>query len=299
MRLAIVALAVVLAGGCAAPAGSTTGVPVPSPSLSTAGDADREALADADATEHLAEFMPPPDAHELPVRPTEVGALATNPGMDTSTTVDVTSWWVLSSSKALVDVVTGVAVPRGAKPGDSWGMRGPNVQTWTMSFDWPVVDQVLISRQLLVTGLRLDDKIWLRVDGETTWVPQRPKESLIPAGITSIVMMLIRPALPPYSPKPSDPITVTDAAKIDVVIALVDSAAMNPYPPRPCPYAGGGELNMSFRSASNAEVARVEATIHGCDDIYLQIGQITTILTGGTNLTDTVISALKLPWQPI
>jgi hypothetical protein len=221
--------------------------------------------------------------------------------MDSQTTARATSWWELTSSKAPADVVGAVAVPAGAKPGDDWGTGGTTVDTWTMSFDWPVVGHVLISRQLLVTGARLGDKVVLRVDGETTWVPQRPKDSLIPSGVASIVMTFQRPVLGPDSGtiKPYDPITVTDPAQIDTVINLVDAAPIDPYPVHPCPYAGGGKLTLDFRSATDRVLAHADAIINGCDDIYLQIGKSQTALTGGRDLTNAVIAALDLPWQPV
>lgn len=79
MRLAIVALAAALTAGCAAPAVSTAGHPVPFASLSTAGKADRQASAESDARLHLAEFTPPNGAHQLRTRPAGADALATSP----------------------------------------------------------------------------------------------------------------------------------------------------------------------------------------------------------------------------
>jgi hypothetical protein len=163
------------------------------------------------------------------------------------------------------------------------------------------MDHVLIDRQLLVTATRVGADTVLRVDGETTWVPRRAPGSLIPSGVTSIVLTLTRPVMPPVSggPTPSAPITVSDPAQISKVIDLVDAAPVDPVGPRPCPYAGGGELNISFRASSGAELAHATATINGCDDIYLQIGDTQTSLTGGRDLTNAVISALHLPWPPV
>jgi hypothetical protein len=224
-----------------------------------------------------------------------------DPGTVGRTTAVATSWWTMTSTRALAKVVEAVAIPVGAKAGDSWGTGGTPGDTWTMSFDWPLVGQILVSRQLLVTGTRLGDSIVLRVDGETTWVPQRPKNSLIPSGVASIVLTFQPPRFgpDPDTVKPYDPITVTDPGQIDTVIALVDGAPVDPYPVHPCPYAGGGQLTISFRSTAGTEVAQADATINGCDQIYLEISKSHTTLTGGRDLTNAVIARLALPWQPV
>jgi len=300
MRLAIALAAVVLTAGCATTT-SVIGHAAPIASLAQASNADRHATAQSDAASHLAAFVPPTGALQLHGRPAGADALATDPGTSGRSTSRATSWWELSSSKAPAAVVAAVAVPAGATPGDSWGTGGTTVDTWTMSFDWPVVGHVLISRQLLVTGMRLGDKVVLRVDGETTWVPPRPKDSLIPPGVASIVMTFKRPVFgpDPGTLKPYDPITVTDPAQIETVVDLIDAAPVDPYPVHPCPYAGGGELTLDFRSVTHGVIAHAVATINGCDDIYLQIGRSQTAMTGGRDLTNAVIAALDLPWQRV
>jgi hypothetical protein len=303
MRLAVVVLAVAFVAGCAPSASQTAGHPVPTTSLSSAADADRRASAESDARDHLAEFTPPAGAHQLAGRPAGADALATPPRTDGQTSADATSWWQLSTSQAPADLVGAIAVPAGATAGDSWsaGGPGPGLDRWTMSFDWPNVGHVLVDRQLLVTAARVGEATVLRVDGETTWVPRRPPGSLIPSGVTSIVLTLTRSVLPPAtgSPTPSAPITISDPTQLDRVIELVDDAPIEPLGLRPCPYAGGGKLDISFRSASGAEVAHATATIDGCDDIYLQIGGAQTNLSGGRELTNAVITALHLPWPPV
>ena len=301
MKLGIAVLAVMLAAGCATASDSASGRAVPVASLANANDADRRTTAEADARHHLAEFTPPTGAHQIHGQPLGADALAMDPGTVGRTTANATTWWEMTSARAPADVVAAVAIPAGAKAGDSWGTGGTAVDTWTMSFDWPIVGQILISRQLLVTGTRLGDNVVLRVDGETTWVPNRPKNSLIPSGVASIVLTFQPPRLgpDPDTVKPYDPITVTDSGQIDTVVALVDGAPVDPYPVHSCPYAGGGQLTISFRSSAGTEIAQAVAAIYGCDQIHVQIGKAQTTLTGGRDLTNAVIAKLALPWQPV
>lgn len=298
MRLAIAVVAAALTAGCAVATTTAVGHSGPTASPSTANNADRKASADADARGLLAAFVAPAGAHQISVPPAGAGALARNPAFGGYTTSDVTSWWEVTSSRTPAAIVAEVAVPTGAKPGGSWGTGGATIDVWSMSFYWPAVGRTLVGRQLIVSGARVGAKTVLRVDGETTWVPQRPKDSLIPFGVASIAVTFTLPGPDPGGRKPYDPITITHPGQIETVIALVDAAPVDPYPPHPCPQSDG-ELSLSFRSSTGIEVANAQATINGCDDIYLQIGTSHTTATGGRDFTNAVIAALNLPWQPI
>jgi hypothetical protein len=101
-----------------------------------------------------------------------------------------------------------------------------------------------------------------------------------------------------YVPQPAQrygPVTVTDPALIAAVTGEANALPLGPYGPRPCPVPSS-VLQLSFRSAAGDEVAHVQASMSGCDDISVDLRTTGTLLSGAGTLTRFVLATLRLSW---
>jgi predicted small secreted protein len=267
-------------------AGCTTSAGVGAPEPSTGSPVSR---AQRDAAARLAAFRPPPGAVRLPHEPSDAHELDHPNLPDSSNLAIATSWWRVPGEPGAV--LAALATPDGAERGSSWDAGGPDTMTYGVEFHWPTRD-TLPGRNLIVSATRVGDATVLRVDSVTVWVPEAGLSAAVPSTARSLVVTYQRfvPEAKRYGP-----VTVTDPVQIATVADLVNSLSVEPYGPRPCPMPSG-ELRLSFRSVDGAEVAHVQASMSGCDDVYVDRGTTHTILAGAGTLTRSVLAALHLPW---
>ncbi len=180
------------------------------------------------------------------------------------------------------------------------GGSGSDGAMYAVEFDWPR-DDVLVARSLAVRAARVGSATILRVDAASVWQPVRPPATLVPATAQTLVVSYQPTYLGSGSSvvKSYGPVTNSKPAQVAAVAAEVNAMPVEPDGGvRPCP-APVAQLDLSFRSATGAEVAHAQASVGGCDDIYVQVDTATTTLTGAGTLTASVLTTLHLPWPTL
>jgi len=324
--LTAVASVLVLAGAAAALAGcaSATGsggraaghsgtVTAAAPSASAADTvAARKALATAEATRILGTFDAPADARKLSGRPAGVAVLrqATIGTTTVPTATDDVSWYRVPGTPA--SVLAGLRVPSGAGRGGSGSTGGAGGSAAAVAFSWPA-GSVLDSRTLAVSAAKDGSDTVLRVDAVVTYLPIRPADSLIPAGVRVATISSVggpragaRPGgtpngaqPPPVSTGPASAVTVTDPAVVAALANVLNTQPMQQVGVHPCPAMLGGETTVSFAARTGGPaMATVRIQPDGCGTAAVTVvGGGTAALGGGPALIArlTTLAHVRLP----
>jgi hypothetical protein len=284
--LTVAAAAAVLAGCATAPTAPTGPRAAPAgqravPAADVAAHETPPQRAAADAAAMVAAFIPPPHAARtgpLPVRllaqPVDqplVGDLVTRTG-----------WWrVAGQPQAVVSWIQAHEPPGFAFLGGGNGTgfvtaRGTDVM-WTITFIRPDVPGVLTERQLVAT-VAADgrDRVAIRLDAYSVWLPVRPAAETIPASAQSVTITPVA-----GEPAAEHQVTVTDPTRVARIAALVN--ALPVYPPRGpmwcdilLPLDGGPAMRLTFRTSAGRALAVVTAYQEEC--------QLVDVVTGGKTM---------------
>jgi hypothetical protein len=299
MVIPIALLATIALAACANQAGIRVGGPAvelphsPTAATSEGATTNRDA-ARREATRILATFKPPAGAHRLAARP--AGATLLDKPLSTfgtPDTADDTSWWATTGDPQ--SVVLGFVPPAGAIAGDSSNDGGPGGVAYGVTFDWPPIPGVLDSRDLQVAAQRVGNATILRVDGMVSWVPSRP------ATVTSVTVT--------YTPgnlgqqmagtRSYGPVTVTDPGEVTALVKAINTEQMQQPGARPCPFAGGGHMNLALNGTAGL-LATTAINTDGCGNVTVDVtGGTTATLAGGPDLGNAIESIAHLPWPPV
>jgi hypothetical protein len=196
--------------------------------------------------------------------------------------VDKAGWWQAAGDPKQVlswvdKHIPGGFTPDGSETG-STGTGAANILADT--FALPSVPGVLNSRQLIVEVVAAGGgQTDIRVDAEVIWLRPRTPTETLPAGISAVTLTL-RPDMNVHNIPPK-PVTVTDAAKVRELIALINGLPTFPAGSYSCPEDGGARLVLTFSAhvgatvgatASAPATATATVSLEGCEGVDLVIG---------------------------
>lgn len=265
-----------------------------SPATPSAATPRQRAVADAAAI--LASFVVPPGARRLPKAPDVAGGvLRSASDFPVSTAlVDDASWWLAPGQPEAVLAWEKAHLPRRFVPGDSsFGIPGES-----HTFSLPPVPGVLNTRDLVVEVVSAGGgQTAIRVDAQVTWQPPRASGEQVPSA-ARVVMITQLPSLLPRSKRPPAPVTITDAAVVRRLAALVDGLPISTLGNASCPAMLGGGIQLAFRARVGGPPLAVVNSAGGCGTVLLTIdGKQQPALTGSATFVPQVLKAAGLHWR--
>jgi len=275
-------VALTTAGCGATPAPATTparpaqpGRPSPTGSVAAPSLTPRERAQD-DAAGIIKSFAVPPGARQVHSPPQVSGAVLKSPMQTPGTQdlVDIAAWLIAPGSPSSVLGWEERHVPREFKlDGAATSDGPPGIQpTMTDMFSLPPVDGVLDSRQLLVEVVRDGAGTAIRVDAQVTWLPARPAAERVPARAKAVTIAMDI-GMNQGGKKPPRPVTVSDAAKVRALIALIDGLPLTMPGTYHCPADFGDSLTLTFRASPQAPpLAVATVKLSGCRGVALTVG---------------------------
>jgi hypothetical protein len=275
------------------PAGTPSPVPRP-----TATPRQR---AVADAAAILASFVVPPGARRLPTAPdTDGGVLKSPSDFPVSTAlVDDTSWWLAPGQPQAVLAWEKTRLPGRFVPGDStFGVPGDPQAHWSDTFSLPPVAGVLNTRDLVVEVVSAGGgQTAIRVDAQVTWQPPRSAAERVPSA-ARVVTITQLPSLLPGRGRPPAPVTITDAAVVRRIAALVDDLPVSTLGVASCPAMLGGGIELTFRARADGPVLAATNSAGSCDTVLFSIGgRQQPALANSATLVQQVLKVAGLRWK--
>lgn len=250
----------------------TKGTPTKTPT-STPTNKQR---AEQDAAAIRAAFVAPPGARRLKTAPGVSGGVLTTTTQQPATPnlVDKAGWWqVAGDPKQVLSWVDKHIPGRFTLDGsetESTGKGAANILADT--FALPSVPGVLNSRQLIVEVVAAGGgQTDIRVDAQVIWLPPRTPSETLPAGVSAVTLTL-GPDMNVHN-SPPKPVTVTDAAKVRELVALINGLPTFPAGSYSCPEDGGARLVLTFSAHAGAPAsAAATVSLEGCEGVDLVIG---------------------------
>lgn len=234
------------------------------------------AAAQADAQSLLGLFEVPPGATRLAVAPKPLPGPLSLPNPEaagTNTTrVLVTSWWSYSGTLKQATDWFAAHPPAGTTAGELGFSNGPSSETKYLSYDRKPTPQ-LAQRSLGISVLHVGGRTLLRVDAESVWIPARPADATIPAGVTRVVVTKDEPGSNGVVPKPVTLPAVTGSRSVAAIVSAFNGLS-RPVPGQmtSCPQSTGGVLQFAFyQGSSKAPVATAATVVTGCGGVTLSV----------------------------
>ncbi|MBO0803201.1 MAG: hypothetical protein J2P25_09025, partial [Nocardiopsaceae bacterium] len=268
-------------------------------------------------------FVPPPGAKRLSAAPGADGGVLHRPAgiPRTPDVVDDASWWHVPQSPKAVLAWEKAHLPKRFKPtgsgtmGNTTGGRtngGPGGTTnvtpggadgispsmWYDQYSLPPVVGALTQRQLTVEAVNAGHgQADLRVDAQDIWLPAKPASERVPSA-AKVVTISVNSTRVANSKVPA-PKTITNAATVRRIAALVDGLHPSLPGAYSCPADFGDEVQMLFRaSAGGRPLATVSAAVDGCQGVsFTAGGKSEPTLAGGGTLAKKVLAAAGLHWS--
>ena len=184
------------------------------------------------------------------------------------------AWWTVPQGVGRVLGFVGNHPVPGAFPGLSTGSAGishPRAISRWVSEEWPLPGKGIASRQLWVAATRLSDgRTGVLALTDVDWVVPRPAGEVVPSGVSSVVITLVRPRHG-GGVEAATKLTLRTPRLIRSATRLVDSLRAEQPIDLPCAElpvtyqcppdpAGPGSLTLTFRGGSARQalaVARV------------------------------------------
>ena len=295
-------------GSPGGPASATAHSGPPSPA-STASQSP-QARAQADAAAILAAFVPPPGATRLSSAPGGVGGRLTgsSPGPDV---VEYASWWQVPGMTPLQMLAWEKAhLPHQFRLAGFGGEemkppKLPNGLTFPAdpyhaadyAFGLPPVTGILTSRELDVEAARsTSGQTYVRVDSQVNWQPVRPASTFIPSGVRAVTVTAV--AGMNDRTKPPAPVTMTDAARVRKLVALVNAQPLFPPGVFNCPFDDGRGVRLTFLAGpGRPTVATAFAKSNGCGGVDLTIGKRQVSLAWGSTAAEQALAISGMNWK--
>ena len=248
--VAVAACALAMTGcAAAAPTAHRTGPAGPSASGSATGPAAtprQRAVADAAAI--LTAFVPPPGAQRLTKAPSADGGWLRSPSstLGSIALVDDVSFWTAPGQPQAVLAWEAAHLPQRFTPEDQ--DFGP--PSWDRTFSLAPVPGVLDGRDLVVEVVAAGGgQTAIRVDAQVAWQPPRAAGESVPSAARMVTIAEV-PGVLPGANHPPAPVTITGAAIVTRLAALVDSLPLSTIGPgASCPASLGPEVLLTFRAS--------------------------------------------------
>ncbi len=258
--------------------------------------ASNRAAARRDAVRLLGLLRLPADATASATEPRGAGyALQAPPASGAAGgSADAHAWWIVPRNPAAVLAWVRAHAPRGARMSGTGS--GDDSRTGyryeILGYAWPPIAGVLAGRQLTITVTALSGgETALLADAAATWIVTRSPLERIPTATRAITITST-----PFG-APATTTTVTDAGRVDRIVALFNAMPIVQPIPVFCPVEllqGSVKLTFAFQAApGGASLARATFTqyLHfsasgPCNAVDLTIGgRVETPLLGGDVVT--------------
>ncbi|HEX4831761.1 MAG TPA: hypothetical protein VH478_11785 [Trebonia sp.] len=279
--------------------------------MTGAGAGTPQQQAAAAARTLLAEFAVPPGATRLAGEPAgDQHELQNVAGLLSGAMVRDTSWWVEPSPAVGVLDWEKAHVPAQLKPSfGGFSGRGPSTTrpgpgaTATQAFDARLGSQVsatLVKEYLVVsvTGLP-GGRTGIRVDSDVSYQPTRPATEVVPPAVTRVTITLITRVSEAAHPRPPAPVTITDPAVVQHLIALVNHLPLSTaLKDAPCPSGPPDAIDLVFRAKAGGPALAEARGPGACTAIGFRVnGNDQPDLSGVGPFAAPVIAIARLPWK--
>lgn len=271
-----------LAAGCGTTHAAGTGPSAPASPKTAAAAATPQQRASADAASILAAFVPPRGAVRVGGPPAKAlgPAIAIRGARDV---VQKTSYWKVKGSPGSVLAWEKSHLPRQFTATGAGTVRGPGAQqVQEDNFVLPAVKGVLPARGLNVAAASAGGGYTaIQVVSQVTWVPAKPSSERIPA-TARVVTFSVAPGMVAGAKHPA-PVTITNAAAVKRLEALVNGLPLYPPGLRSCPADLGQSVQLTFAAAKNGPpLAVVKVPSGGCEGVGVTVnGKQQPSLDGG------------------
>jgi len=237
--------------------------------------AANESAARTQAPLLLATVVPPPGATVSASEPAGDDGLLRDPGPSVATPalVQDSAWWVAPGAPAEVLAYVAAHLPAGARR-ESWGsgLSGPGIpRNQTETFGFGAISGVISVRELALWAVQLPEgKSALRATAAVVWTIPRTPAQTVPPG-ARVLRISVLGTLRANQPHPTR-LTITRAAKIEAIIALLnDLEASQPFA-RSCPVDLGIRVRLAFyASRTSPPLAVAVLSPEGCGGVALTI----------------------------
>lgn len=250
--------------------------------------ASHQQRAAADTAAILASFVPPPGARRLSGAPAADGGALRQPFQTPGVfhLMEKASWWLAPGQPRQVLGWERAHLPRRfAYAGDTTYGSSGNFTLWGDQFSLPAVPGLLVDRDLLVAVVSAGGgRTAIRVDAQVAWVPAKPADERVPS-VARVVTVTVLPSNGPGGPARLQSVTISDAATVRRIAALVDSLPLAPYMTVSCPAFDGGEVRLAFLGRVGGPVlAAVSSNMDGCPPAdFTAGGKQLPMLAGGSS----------------
>jgi hypothetical protein len=297
---ALAGSAALLVAGC----GTThvtpgSGAASPSPARVASSALTPKERAAAAARSMLASIATPAHATRLSAAPGSDGGALRSPGFlrASSDIVDDTSWWLVPGPPQTVLNWEKTHLPREfAAAGSS--VDGVPPTEWSDQYTLPPVTGVLTTRDLELEAVNAGNgQTAVRVDAVVTWEPAKPASERVPATAKAVTIAAV--SGPPTDTRVPGPVTITAAATVDRLAALVNKLPLYPPGQFSCPRDVGRAVRLTFTARPGGPaLAVVTASIGGCGTVAFELGgQSLPALSGGPGLASDTLSVARLHWS--
>jgi hypothetical protein len=231
--------------------------------------AERKRAAMRAAERMLHEFVPPPGARAIQVRPghyRNAHVLHQSPGEMPSEVVAMHRFWrVRMPLKAVIRFLRAHRLHGFRPTGAMWYTGKPHYLA--MGSVWPATENRLPSRFFTVTPVGLPGHTVLRVDAQVVWIYPRPRSEKVPSGVGKIVLRSPNKVFA----------RVTNPAKVARIIRWFNALPISPPGVHiACLLTLHSEITLEFRAQRGALLAQagVPRTSAGvCQPIGFLIGR--------------------------
>jgi hypothetical protein len=158
---------------------------------------------------------------------------------------------------------------------------------------------VLTARDLVNTVTSAGrDRTAIRVDGQVTWQPPRPRGEVVPASARLVTLAEVpggnlNPALPP-------PVTVSGVAAVRKIAALADGLPLSTAGTEPCPLSPGNELQLTFRARAGGRPLAVAEGPGACSTLQFSVnGTQQPALAISESFIADVLAAAGVHWTGV
>jgi len=254
--------AVMAVAGCAA----TRPTAGPATAARTPGAPTGRERAVAEAAAILRAFVVPPGGQRLPTAPDVLKVPSST--LVSTTLVDDVSFWRAPGQPQAVLAWERAHLPRRFKLGDA--DFGP--PSWDRMFSLAPIPGVLNVRELVVevTGAG-NGQTAIRVDAQVSWQPPRPASEQVPRTAHAVRFSQQR-SLDPHASHPPRPVTITKAAIVRRLAALVDSLQLSTIGPgASCPAPVGGGIRLTFLTRAGGQPLAVAQAPAACGTVQFTV----------------------------
>lgn len=293
--IARLAVTVVVAAGAMTGAVLVHSTPAVAAGHSTPAMPDPSVLAQAEASRLLAAFVAPPGADRLSSAPSGLPAGTVPADAAMPYQVANTAWWRTTQSSAAAAISWIADHPEHGLTALTPGAQAGSGAPATISFSGTSSDPTINGITLTVTAYSAaGGATVLSVAADVAYRPARPSTEALPAATQLIVV----PTFGLNSKQSAPEATVTDAAEIDRIEAVINGLSKAGTGGISCPMDNGAGMALVFENGQNATLADVVVSVTGCGKVQVSIsGYTEPTLTGGRQAAVLIQRILGTDWN--